>query len=196
MKVSKRFLSLVIALAAILPAMAQFSIGPRVGVALNTLELNEHGFGSDNRAGFTAGLQAEVMIPMVNFGFDASVMYVRRTSEISGNNGLKVDRDYIEIPLNLKYKFGLPVVGSLVSPYIFTGPSFAFKVSGEDFSNFIHEKKCNMSWNFGFGLQLIKHLQVGASYGIGLSKVADFAVQNVEIEAKHNGWTITAAWLF
>lgn len=196
MKVSKRFLSLVIALAAILPAMAQFSIGPRVGVALNTLELNEHGFGSDNRAGFTAGLQAEVMIPMVNFGFDASVMYVRRTSEISGNNGLKVDRDYIEIPVNLKYKFGLPVVGSLVSPYIFTGPSFAFKVSGEDFSNFIHEKKCNMSWNFGFGLQLIKHLQVGASYGIGLSKVADFAVQNVEIEAKHNGWTITAAWLF
>ena len=196
MKVSKRFLSLVIALAAILPAMAQFSIGPRVGVALNTLELNEHGFGSDNRAGFTAGLQAEVMIPMVNFGFDASVMYVRRTSEISGNNGLKVDRDYIEIPVNLKYKFGLPVVGSLVSPYIFTGPSFAFKVSGEDLSNFIHEKKCNMSWNFGFGLQLIKHLQVGASYGIGLSKVADFAVQNVEIEAKHNGWTITAAWLF
>lgn len=196
MKVSKRFLSLVIALAAILPAMAQFSIGPRVGVALNTLELNEHGLGSDNRAGFTAGLQAEVMIPMVNFGFDASVMYVRRTSEISGNNGLKVDRDYIEIPVNLKYKFGLPVVGSLVSPYIFTGPSFAFKVSGEDFSNFIHEKKCNMSWNFGFGLQLIKHLQVGASYGIGLSKVADFAVQNVEIEAKHNGWTITAAWLF
>ena len=82
MKVSKRFLSLVIALAAILPAMAQFSIGPRVGVALNTLELNEHGFGSDNRAGFTAGLQAEVMIPMVNFGFDASVMYVRRTSQI------------------------------------------------------------------------------------------------------------------
>ena len=196
MKVSKRLLSLVIALAAILPAMAQFSIGPRVGVALNTLELNEHGFGSDNRAGFTAGLQAEVMIPMVNFGFDASVMYVRRTSEISGNNGLKVDRDYIEIPVNLKYKFGLPVVGSLVSPYIFTGPSFAFKVSGEDFSNFIHEKKCNMSWNFGFGLQLIKHLQVGASYGIGLSKVADFAVQNMEIEAKHNGWTITAAWLF
>lgn len=196
MKVSKRFLSLVIALAAILPAMAQFSIGPRVGVALNTLELNEHGLGSDNRAGFTAGLQAEVMIPMVNFGFDASVMYVRRTSEISGNNGLKVDRDYIEIPVNLKYKFGLPVVGSLVSPYIFTGPSFAFKVSGEDLSNFIHEKKCNMSWNFGFGLQLIKHLQVGASYGIGLSKVADFAVQNVEIEAKHNGWTITAAWLF
>lgn len=196
MKVSKRLLSLVIALAAILPAMAQFSIGPRVGVALNTLELNEHGLGSDNRAGFTAGLQAEVMIPMVNFGFDASVMYVRRTSEIKGENTLNIDRDYIEIPVNLKYKFGLPVVGSLVSPYIFTGPSFAFKVSGEDFSNFIHEKKCNMSWNFGFGLQLIKHLQVGASYGIGLSKVADFAVKNVEIEAKHNGWTITAAWLF
>lgn len=196
MKVSKRLLSLVIALAAILPAMAQFSIGPRVGVALNTLELNEHGLGSDNRAGFTAGLQAEVMIPMVNFGFDASVMYVRRTSEIKGEHAMNIDRDYIEIPINLKYKFGLPVVGSLVSPYIFTGPSFAFKVSGEDFSNFIHEKKCNMSWNFGFGLQLIKHLQVGASYGIGLSKVADFAVKNVEIEAKHNGWTITAAWLF
>lgn len=194
MKVSKRLYSLVLALAVILPAMAQFSIGPRMGVALNTLELNKNAIGSDNRAGFTAGLQAEVMIPMVNFGFDASVMYVRRTSELLSNQS--IDRDYIEIPINLKYKFGLPVVGSLVSPYIFTGPSFAFKVSGEDFSNFIHEKKCNMSWNFGFGLQLIKHLQVGASYGIGLSKVADFVVENVDVEAKHNGWTITAAWLF
>ena len=55
---------------------------------------------------------------------------------------------------------------------------------------------CIRDRNFGFGLQLIKHLQVGASYGIGLSKVADFVVENVDVEAKHNGWTITAAWLF
>ena len=196
MKVSKRLCSLIMVLAVIMPAMAQFSIGPRVGVALNTLELNDKSFGSDNRAGFTGGIQAELMLPVVNFGFDASVMYVRRTSELKVDGLEKIERDYIEIPLNLKYKFGLPVVGSLVSPFIFTGPSFAFKVSGKDFEGFIKEKKCDVAWNFGFGLQLISHLQVSANYGIGISKVADFKMQAVDVEAKHNGWTITAAWLF
>ena len=108
MKVSKRLCSLIMVLAVIMPAMAQFSIGPRVGVALNTLELNDKAFGSDNRAGFTGGIQAELMLPVVNFGFDASVMYVRRTSELKVDGFEKIERDYIEIPLNLKYKFGLP----------------------------------------------------------------------------------------
>ena len=56
-----------------------------------------------------------------------------------------------------------------------------------------------MAWNFGAGVQLFNHLQVGASYGIGLNKTVEFtgvASNTKPIEGKNNYWTITAAWLF
>ncbi len=34
----------------------------------------------------------------------------------------------------------------------------------------IQNKKTDVAWNFGFGVELIKHIQVSASYGIGMTK--------------------------
>ena len=113
------------------PASAQFSFGVKAGVAVSDMKFNKDVLDADNRAGFTGGVMAEVMIPMTNIGVDASLMYVRRNTEFMDKLGdsEKSHRDYIEIPINLKWKIGLPIVGSIVSPYIFTGPSFAFLTS-------------------------------------------------------------------
>lgn len=191
----------------VLPAMAQFSIGPRVGMNVNALHFNTDIFSSDNRAGFNGGIEAEFMIPMVNFGFDLSVMYVHRVSQLPDGATLSTNNvtesnascDYIEIPLNLKYKIGLPVVGNIISPYIFTGPSFAFRTSKEAIKEFYHAKKSDIAWNFGFGIQLVKHLQIGASYGLGLTKAVEFIDSShtkADIDGKNRYWTVTAAWLF
>lgn len=132
MTIFKRIYVLALAVAVVMPAMAQFKIGPRVGINVNSLHFNKEIFQDDNRTGFNAGIQAEFTIPMVGLGFDASVMYVKRNaaymSSLQGqsNPEVKLHSDYIEIPVNLKYKIGLPVVGSIITPYIFTGPSFAF----------------------------------------------------------------------
>ena len=187
-------------------ASAQFSFGPRIGIAVNSLKFNQDVFDGSNRTGFTGGVQAEFMIPAINLGFDASLMYVRRTSDVAvGTDNVKatekVSKDYFEIPVNLKYKFGLPVVGSFLSPYIFTGPSFAFLTSGTAVKDAFEAKKFDVSWNFGFGLQLFRKVQVAASYGLGLSKsIVNKAISGYEggniVNGKNRFWTITAAYLF
>ncbi len=205
MTLFKRFSAMLLCLAVVIPAMAQFSVGPRIGLNVNSLHLNEKLFDSNNRAGLNAGIQAEFMIPMIGFGFDASVMYVHRVAQVAADpestSTVTTDAscDYIEIPINLKYKIGLPVVGKILTPYIFTGPSFAFRTSKSAIKEFYHAKKSDIAWNFGLGVQLFSHLQIGASYGLGLTKaieVVDSDHEKAGIEGKNRYWTVTAAWLF
>lgn len=180
-----------------------FKFGVKVGTAINKLHFDKNAAVEDltnskNRAGLTAGLMCEFTVPVINLGFDASVMYVHRES-LKDGEGNKLNRDYIEIPLNLKYKIGLPVVSNIITPYIFTGPSFAFKTGKSEIENFVKAKKCDVAWNFGLGVELVKHLQIGASYGIGLTKtlqVAGMTEDGANIDGKNKYWTITAAYLF
>ncbi len=183
------------------PASAQFSFGVKAGVAVSDMKFNKDVLDADNRAGFTGGVMAEVMIPMTNIGVDASLMYVRRNTEFMDKLGdsEKSHRDYIEIPINLKWKIGLPIVGSIVSPYIFTGPSFAFLTSKKNIEDAYKNKTFDVSWNVGLGVQLMKKIQVGASYGFGLTKAVEMVTDDVNaagIEGKNRYWTITAAYLF
>lgn len=205
----KRICAAVVMIAALtVPAAAQISFGPKVGVAVNDLKFSEDVISADNRAGFTGGLMLEVMLPIANLGLDASVMYVHRTVDVLGEyneetNGYSVlsdkGRDYIEVPINLKWKIGLPVVGSIVTPYLFTGPSFAFLTSKKAVTEAYKNKSFDLAWNFGFGVQLVNKIQVGASYGLGLTKAVeavDSEFKGVNIEGKNRYWTITAAYLF
>lgn len=217
MKILKSILVAVMLVAATaVPAAAQFRFGPRVGVNVNSMSFDSDVLNSENRAGFTGGVQAEFTIPVVNLAFDLSLMYVHRINNVQfkGNDAVSAPtqpvggsfrkRDYIEIPLNFKYKFGLPIVGSVLSPYIFTGPSVAFLASKRAINEAYKNKSVDWSWNVGIGLQIVSHLQVSASYGFGMSDNVEKIVNattsaglnNTNIEGKNNCWTITAAWLF
>ena len=177
------------------PANAQFRIGPKVGINVNSLHFNDKTFDRDNRVGFNAGVMTEFTVPVIGIGMDASVMYVRRNSTIIKGDGTDVrdNRDYIDIPINLKYKLNIPVISSIIAPYLATGPAFAFLTSKRDFKDF-RNRKCDVAWNFGFGAELVKHLQIGASYGIGLNKAV--GTSDKSIEGKNRYWTVTAAYLF
>ena len=190
-----------------------FRFGPRIGTQVNNMRLNSDVFSTDNRAGFTGGLTAEVQIPVIGLCLDASLMYVHRVNDntIKNNEAASGDqsqmlesdnykkRDYIEIPINVKYKFGLPVVGSFVTPYVFTGPSFAFLTSSKAINEAYKNKSFDVTWNFGVGVQVINHLQIGASYGIGMTKTLE-KISSISagpnVTSRNNYWTITAAWLF
>lgn len=200
MKSSIRIIVLaVVAMIIALPASAQFRFGIKAGVALNSLHFDKdlsRNFSNDNRAGFTGGLMAEFTVPVIGLGLDASLMYVHRSSEeVAEADDIKAEatvakRDYIEIPINVKYKFSIPAISSIVAPYVFTGPSIAFLVS--DSKDFFEHKKCDFAWNVGAGVELIRHLQVSASYGFGITKL----VANREANVKNRYWTLTAAYLF
>lgn len=196
----KHLLLVVAVLFAFVPASAQFKIGPRVGIAVNSLHFNKEIANPENQAGFTGGLQAEFTVPLIGVGADLSVMYVHRYSKwMRDQEPQSRTNDYIELPLNFKYKLKIPAISSIIAPYVFTGPSFSFLVSKKVIDD-VKARKCDVAWNFGLGLELIKHLQIGASYGLGLTKALEFVNlapgEAAGIDGKNRYWTVTAAWLF
>ncbi|MDE7109718.1 MAG: hypothetical protein K2O49_07125, partial [Muribaculaceae bacterium] len=86
-----------------------------------------------------------------------------------------------------------------LAPYIYTGPAFAFKLGKSTWDD-IKSKTCQTAWNIGIGVELINHLQIQGSYGFGMNNIVKFvdtdAINPVEVKAKNNYWTVTAAWLF
>lgn len=194
----------IMALAGAMPAAAQFKFGPKVGAAVNSLHFSRDVFDSDNRTGFTGGLMCEFTVPVIGIGLDASLMYVRRSvkAEYDPNTGgpqqaqtTTIGRDYITIPVNLKWKFGIPVV----KPFLTTGPEFSFLTSRRAIKNAWRNKSVDYSWNVGAGVELLGHLQVAASYGFGLNKALHsigLADNYTKVDAKNRFWTITAAYLF
>lgn len=197
-------LAVALILAVASTASAQFRFGVRAGIQTNALHFNESTFDSDNRAGFTGGVMAEFTAPIIGVGVDLGVMYTRRTAEFDKENTPEntIKRDYIEIPLNLKWRISIPVVNNIIRPYIFTGPSFAFLTSKKAVEAAFKNRSCDVAWNVGAGVELFKHLQVGAGYGFGLTKAfeATGVVGNGDysgiIDSRTRCWTITAAYLF
>ena len=109
----------VVAVAAVAatPAQAQFRFGPKVGLNVNKLHFNESTFSGTNNSGFTAGAMVEFTAPIIGVGVDLSAMYVRRTAEFMRENARQFDRrDYIDIPLNLKWKLNIPIVNNIIRP--------------------------------------------------------------------------------
>ncbi len=186
--------------ASAITAQAQFKIGPRVGLTVNELHFNKSITDTDNQTGWTAGLTTEFTVPVVGIGFDLSAMYVRRNAKFLSENKLTKDnRDYIEIPLNLKYKFSIPVVSKVLVPYLGVGPSVSFLTSKRNIEGAYQNKSVDWALNFGFGVQLFSHLDVNARYGVGLTKaVQTVSSQNTNagIEGKNRYWTVSLAYLF
>lgn len=197
-------LAVILATTFAIGASAQFRAGIRLGLNVNKLSISSDMASSDNRAGFNGGVTAEFMFPGTGFGVDGSIMYVHRTDNyVNYDDGTskRVNKncDYIEVPLNVKWKLSLPAVSNFIAPYVFTGPSFSFLTSKRAVSNSAKRSTYDVAWNFGFGLQLIKKLQLSASYGLGFTKaykLLDSDAHAANIEGKNRYWTVTAAWLF
>ena len=189
----KLIATLLIAFVGIGVAEAQFRFGIKAGLNVNHLSTNvkESFLDKNNAAGWTAGVMTEFQVPVIGLCFDLSVMYARMNSEKELDN-----KNFIQIPLNLKYKFQLPVVSSFLAPYIFTGPSFDFKLDKGTVDDF-KTKTFQAVWNLGLGLELVKHLQIGASYGFGINNIIDKVYDGANTVKLHNNyWTVTAAYLF
>ena len=213
----KKLLSALLVALSVLAAPAAkadgFKVGPIVGVNINKFSIDKTALKSDNRAGFTAGIQAEFTVPLIGIGADVALMYVNRSSETevtgteltelaSSEDAItKAKYHYLAIPLHLKYKLSLPAINNVVAPYVFTGPNFAFRLSKEIYNDF-QAKKYNMGWDFGLGVEVIKHLQIGACYTLGMNKSLTKYIpivgtsEKAEISGKTSGWAVTAAYLF
>lgn len=188
------------------------SFGIKAGMNVNKLHFNKEAAkdltNPSNSTGWEAGVMAEANVPIIGLAFDVSVMYARMnnspTQFVINNNGQTlsldgshINKNFIMIPINIKYKFKLPVVSNYLSPYIFTGPDFAFKLD-KQIVDAMKTRTCQVAWNVGLGLEICHHLQIGASYGFGINNIADKLklANGTDLNIKNNYWTVTAAWLF
>lgn len=198
----KLFITLAIAAIAMVSAVsaeAQFRFGLKAGVAVNSLHFNESTFDAYNRAGFTGGAMVEFTAPVIGVGFDLSLMYVRRNTRWLEENEITSDnRDYIDIPLNFKWKFNIPLINKIVRPFALTGPTFSILTSGRNIGDTWRNRKFDTSWNFGAGVELLSHLQVAASYSVGMTKALKTigVTGTSDINGHNRYWTVTAAYLF
>ncbi|MDE6523513.1 MAG: PorT family protein [Muribaculaceae bacterium] len=205
--------ALLVALVAIFSfgyASADFRFGVKAGLNFSKLDykiktLEEAGNmlkDPNNQTGWMAGVMAEFTIPIINIGADASILYARQNvakeQEEYYNN-----KNFLDIPVNLKWKIGLPVVGKFISPIIYTGPDFLFVLDKNVLQN-VQDKKCEVGWNIGIGVELLRHLQVEGGYCIGLNNVSKYTkyvpgIPDIPVEdfkVKKNYWTVSVAYLF
>lgn len=196
----KLILMLLVAVCGIGAANAQLRFGVKAGLNLNSIHLDNAGanFADDNNCGYTLGVMTEFEVPVIGLCFDVSAMYTRMNADLNEKQKeMNIGKDFLEIPVNIKYKFGLPIVGSIIKPYLLTGPSFAIKLNKNSKANdALATKGVQTVWNVGLGVELLKHLQIQGSYGFGMNNIAKHWIDTADVKAKNNYWTVTAAYLF
>ncbi|GHS97847.1 membrane protein [Bacteroidia bacterium] len=187
-------------------AQAQLKFGLKAGVNLSKASI-EGSFGEtiatnlvvENLTGFQVGPMVEFTVPILGIGFDAAALYSQEGFKLKG-----VEKAYktnnLLVPVNLKYKLTfLNVVGA----YVAAGPYAKFNF--DDIKSQYESKSFGAGLNFGFGVELLGHLQVGVNYQLGLTE--DFSsiklpgiteIPNIsnDLKGKPQGWTVSAAYLF
>jgi hypothetical protein len=82
--------------------------------------------------------------------------------------------------------------------YLSAGPYAQFNF--DNFSEQIESKSFGAGLNFGLGVELLSHLQIGANYQLGLTNnFGDFKAAGVtvgELEGKTKVWSLTATYFF
>lgn len=191
----KRVYLLILALVAwmAVPAQAQFKWGIKGGANISSIHFTNlpENFSTENLTGFHIGPTIELMAPLVGLGFDASILYSQTGMEIGTQT---VKSDYLNIPVNLKWKIGIPAVKVFAA----AGPYVGFRLGGgkiwDVLSDQIESKSFSAGLNIGAGVELIQHLQISATYQLGLTD--NYSMKQLKIDGKNRGWLISAAILF
>lgn len=202
-------LMVVVALAVAVPTQAQIKFGVKGGLNLaNSLsDTWKDKANADNYTGFFIGPMVDITIPIVGLGVDGALMYSQKGNKLEGET---FKQQGLEIPVNLKYSFGL---GSLASIYFAAGPSFFFNFKSDDdltidnVKGKLNYKNSEVALNLGAGVKLLKHLQVGINYNMPFTDSAKADIDNGNIgdtswdairgkSFKTKVWQVSVAYIF
>lgn len=141
--------------------------GVEAGMNFNSLSFSSEMFESSNRMGFFVGPKVKFNIPLLGFGADVAALYSLNTCSANLNGVVKTrSLSYLEIPINARYDFKISAVGL----YLATGPQYNVCMSTNESMNAVGLRNTSTwSWNFGAGVELFKHLQVGINYTMPIS---------------------------
>lgn len=206
----KKILSLVFMVAAMLYATsvnAQIKFGLKGGLNVTSMSFSEDVFDASNKTGFFVGPMVKVTVPIVGLSFDAAALYDQKEAKVKANGddygltGKNVKQQSINIPVNVRYGFGL---SSLANAFVFAGPQWGINVGDKNFkwadTASYSLKKSNFSVNVGAGVTLLSHLQISANYNIACGKTAEVnlldGVGKAIDKSNNNSWQIALGYWF
>jgi opacity protein-like surface antigen len=182
---------------------ADIRIGVKGGLNMAKATFTTNAIRSDNFTGFQLGPILELSTPS-GFGIDAAVLYSQQGLKIK-KTSLEEKVSALDVPVNLKLKFS---VLDQAGVYLAAGPYASFKVDDKTTISAIKTqwkmKKFGVGLNFGAGVELLEHLQIGINYqmalnedyGNMLSAINDQTINADKLHAKTRIWSITAAIFF
>jgi hypothetical protein len=182
---------------------SQIRIGAKGGVNISNVNFGKDAFDPDFFTGFNIGPVVELMFGEQGLGFDAALLYTQKGFKSKKET---VKDSYLQVPVNLKYKFCLSNIN--VKPYIAVGPYIDLKIAGSDVWNIgvntqgakeqIKSKNFGTGLNFGTGVELAKIIQIGINLNWGLTNnYKSFDAKNIDsYKGKSVTWSGSAAILF
>lgn len=153
-----------------------------------------------NRSGFSGGLVLEYQFEKCGFAPDIALLYTRYNTRLSiqeaKGSPYSFGRNFIEVPIHLKWKFWLPQTNNLFAPMIYTGASMMFRLDHNSGISHSIPFKTNVfqpGWDVGIGFDIINFIQINAGYRFGLGD-ALHTPDNLTLHT--NAWNVAATLLF
>ena len=191
-----KYLLVIAVLFSVSAVNAQLRFGAKGGLNIAKAEFNKDAFRSDNVTGFHVGPTIEAMFGKGGLGFDAALLYSQK-GFYSDDETVRIS--YLEVPVNLKFKLGMP----LINPYVAAGPYVGFRVSGDEPWNVgikeqIKAKSFGAGLNFSVGAELFDKLQLGLNYSWGLTdNYETFDANDADsYKGKAHTWSVSAVFFF
>ena len=182
---------------------AQIRVGPKVGLNLCTAKLSGMGIRMDEKTliGFNVGILFELPLSG-NLFLQPAVSYSTKGSKYSVlSQEFKVSPSYIDIPVNVVYKFDLGGAKLFLNagPYAAYGIAGKYDFDGEPVDIVFGNKETDDLKPLDFGLNIgagveISNIIISANYGLGLANLSPVTTNGEEIKSKVIGFSL--AYLF
>ncbi len=159
---------------------------------------------SDRMFGGSIGLTGEMMIPGVGFGIDGSVLYTLRQGKVhfgdkriwesQGIETQAVRLHYIDVPLNLKFRYNnLGGFESTMMPFVYAGPTFSFLAGHNKVNDALKYTTVSVLLHAGIGVELFNRLQLSGGYSFSIGQSVRTKLLDDHV-AKNRTWFIQATY--
>lgn len=198
-------LAVIIACTGTQQANAQFRYNAIAGATISNLHFKQDLVTVSGEAGFSLGVQGELMFPGIGFGLDIGLMYNQLGAKVNlgerkvwsnlGYGNERVYLHYVQIPLHLRFKWTrMSGLEEKIAPFVYGGPEFNILVGHNGASAF----KCagaDLSLTCGFGFELFQKWQVSGAYSWGMTYALKTKMLD-DFSARNRHWSIRLAYFF
>lgn len=188
-----------------LSASAQFRYAAIAGAEISTLKFKQDLVEVNTVAGYSAGVQGELMFPGIGLGIDLGLLYNQIGAKVNlgqkpvwSTLGYGDERVYIHnlnVPVHLRFKWTrMNGLEEKIAPFVFGGPEFNLQV-GHSRCEAIKFSGGDMGLTAGIGAELFRRWQVSGAYTWGMTYALKTRLLD-DFSARSRSWSIRVAYFF